>query len=138
MKRIALLVAASMGALAPAAAASDDGIAWDEPAPCYDNADCLEGFFCDVPIGTCIETGFCQTDWECPDGLVCDERNTCIPEEPPPPIPACETLQTELECLSRADCSPVYILVRCSCDGGPCTGAGCACERYEFAGCSSL
>jgi hypothetical protein len=72
-------------------------------------------------------------------GFVCDERSTCVPEVPPPPLPACEAIETELECILRPDCVPHYILIRCACvDGAPCCGAGCTCERYEFAWCMAL
>lgn len=48
-------------------------------APCDDNLDCAAGCYCDLPSGTCFESGFCMSDAECNDGMVCDERQTCVP-----------------------------------------------------------
>lgn len=46
---------------------------------CDNNYDCAAGCYCDAD-GYCQEAGFCTFDTDCPDGFVCDDRSSCVPE----------------------------------------------------------
>ena len=61
-----------------------DGTPW-----CTTNADCAAACFCEAASGTCIETSFCASDADCFDGLVCDDRSSCVPPETVGPPAGC-------------------------------------------------
>lgn len=52
------------------------GIDW----PCDSNYDCAGGCYCDPDTDTCQEAGFCNRDSDCPEGYVCDDRSSCVPD----------------------------------------------------------
>lgn len=110
---------------------------------CDEDADCFQGCVCDLSTNSCIETGFCQTDYECPNDMACDtDRATC--DTPEAPTVACELLTDANQCLSRADCQPIYVGQDCSCVDGSnncdCSASpdSCTCESYRYAGCAAL
>lgn len=46
---------------------------------CETNAECPSGLICDTSTGTCVAMGRCTTDLQCALGFVCDlSRNTCV------------------------------------------------------------
>jgi len=51
---------------------------------CNSNDDCAAGCYCSAS-GICEEAGFCEngSNVSCPDGFVCDDRGSCVPENPP-------------------------------------------------------
>jgi Cys-rich repeat protein len=64
---------------------------------CSSNADCAVGCYCDLnsdnaTYGTCVESGFCSTSAECPDGYTCT-NDTCVPPDQP------------TSCNSNSDCA---------------------------------
>src|SRR5690349_6396240 len=60
---------------------SETGECWSDGGgtACYSDYDCAAGCYCDVSSGSCVETGFCSFDSDCPDGYTCDERASCVP-----------------------------------------------------------
>lgn len=80
----------------------DDDDDFDGPSPCeadgrcpagggndcQDNDDCAAGCYCLTPPGTssgkCEETGFCSKDSDCPEGFICDDRQSCVAKPRPP------------------------------------------------------
>jgi hypothetical protein len=109
------------------------------PSPCTTNADCPVGCYCEPSALLCVESSVCASDAECGAGLTCDESlQSCVPGEDPPP--ACDALKTEAECSERADCTPVYAGVDCTCGAGcECQAGqpGCVCASFEFFRCES-
>jgi hypothetical protein len=69
---------------------------------CAEDADCAAGCYCakDSPTATgyCEEAGFCSNDADCPDGYTCDERSSCVPDEP-------ETCTTDADCSAGSFCN---------------------------------
>lgn len=60
--------------------------------PCVNDAQCGLGAFCDN--GTCVNSGLCNFDSDCPtEAPVCDARGTCVPDPNPPRV-----------CAVSADC----------------------------------
>jgi hypothetical protein len=47
---------------------------------CASNEDCAAACFCNEEKGICEETGFCATARDCPDGYICDDRSSCVPD----------------------------------------------------------
>lgn len=131
---------------------------------CENDNQCTDGMVCDQERFTCVppdsqppNPGNCYEEVlcdglppDCPDDSVPGVSDgcytgACIPlgECEEPPVPACEEIETEDECFDRADCTPTYVGVNCTCaDGEPCRcsadDASCTCERYDFAGCLTL
>lgn len=139
-------------------------IAPDVPPPgtpggeCLSDYECAAGCFCERPEnaslddpGACVETGFCDSDSDCPADFACQlDRATCVPDlqEPPPPVNCLETgcLDGEMcdlasgqcvpqeGCLAGGDCGPGFecgpnglcVPVNCTADD-QCLG-GCACD----------
>jgi len=68
-----------------------------------------------------------------PDDSLTTSFLRCDSEAPPPPPPAaCDTLTTEMDCVSRADCDAVYTGSDCTCDRN-----GCVCKTEVFASCQT-
>jgi hypothetical protein len=134
---------------------------------CEGDAQCFDGMVCEEERYTCVPTPteppppatcygevFCDAlAPECMEGTTPGIANgcytgECIPLEqcempPPPPMPLCEELASEDECFARPDCAATYVGVNCTCqDGQPCRcsaeDASCTCERYDYAGCTTL
>lgn len=113
----------------------------EEPAPepqCTADAECPAGAYCALDAAICIATSLCVADVDCAEALTCDEaRGTCIPGEDP--LPTCEELGSQEQCLARADCIPVYTGINCSC-GPDCVCQGvepnCVCERFDYFACA--
>ncbi|HWN69362.1 MAG TPA: hypothetical protein VNM90_17095 [Haliangium sp.] len=130
---------------------------------CMGDAECFDGMVCEeerqtcVPVpadpATCYGEVFCDAAApECMEGTTPGIANgcytgECIPlekcEQQPPPPAACEELASEDECVARADCTPTYVGVNCTCQGGqPCRcsaeDASCTCERFDYASCVTL
>lgn len=94
----------------------------------------IAGVF-DIELGDGLGTD-CASSLES-DGFNCDmARSTCGPA----PEPTCAELETELECVGRGDCVPIYAGVGCSC-GVDCTckggEPGCVCQSFEFFRCDA-
>lgn len=85
--------------------------------------DCYAEVTCDAP------------EPACPDGTLPGVVNGCysgycIPvDECPDAPPACSALG-EMSCIDRADCTPIYQGVGCSCGA-----SGCTCDSWDFTGC---
>ena len=60
---------------------SETGECWSDGGgtQCYSDYDCAAGCYCDAASGSCIETGFCTYDSDCPEGYSCDDRASCTP-----------------------------------------------------------
>lgn len=114
---------------------------------CQSNDECDWGLYCDLNLdsyyyGQCVTSpaGVCTTSDDCQlDGYVCDQRDTCVPGEPPPP-PTCEDYATEADCAADQACAPVYSGINCTTpDGDVCggsdAGSNCTCESFVFARC---
>lgn len=87
-----------------------DGSGWT----CDSNDDCLAGCYCDD--GYCEEAGLCAEDSDCPDGFVCDGRDSCVPE-------GSETCNDDGDCEAGAYCDEAS---GACVDSGTCTDdAGC-------------
>ena len=89
---------------------------------------------------TCDGPVFCDSlPPTCPEGTLPGIQNgcwtgTCIPlDECGGPPPACESLGSEEECVSRADCTAVYDGFGCTCypDGT------CTCEELVYTHCET-
>jgi len=76
---------------------------------CETNADCAAGCYCDAE-GYCQEAGFCTYDTDCPDGFVCDDRSSCVPDDDGPTT-----------CGDNAECPSGQI---CDLESGTCVDAG--------------
>jgi hypothetical protein len=79
------------------------------------NVDCGPGYACAI---TCTNDANGQT--------VCSP--TCVLD---PPVPACETLATEMTCIARQDCVPVYDGQDCTCYPDHCECQVLTYERCE-------
>lgn len=129
----------------------DDGTVCPEGTHCEtrcDGMDCPPGETCpevcwtecvpDAP-GTCDGEVLCDSlPPACPDGTVPGIANGCwtgycIPVEDCGTAVACETLATEAECASRADCVPVYQGYGCTCY----PDSSCTCEIWEYQRCET-
>ncbi len=91
-----------------------DGV---DPGSCQDEIACIdETPLC--PLGTVpgVRDG-CYTGYCIPDSL-CEEPSSC--EE-----------ASEFECVTRAECDPVYEGINCTCDGDE-----CVCEEWLYESCS--
>lgn len=84
--------------------------------------------------------GACDSSNDCVNGETCD-WSACPPTGPggdsaclgtctATPPPACSTLTTETDCLTRSDCEPIYNGMDCTCDPN-----GCTCQVETFAYC---
>lgn len=122
---------------------SETGECWQDGGGwgCYSNSDCAAGCWCDTNSGTCVETGFCSYNEECPDGYVCDDRQSCVPEQPQACWEAgcpwgyyCDGWSGECipstTCNSDAECGTGY-----ACLDGTCTPVGCTDDTQCAAGC---
>lgn len=56
----------------------------------------------------------------------------CVPDQPPA---ACDTLDSEAECIGRNDCSPLYEGINCDCDPSNPT---CTCQQWQYVGCTAM
>ncbi|GAB4523659.1 MAG: hypothetical protein Tsb0020_41980 [Haliangiales bacterium] len=105
-----------------------------EPTP----GDCYGEIACDVGAPTCAEGSTAAILDGCYTGS-CIPLDQCKEE----PLPTCDQLPDEDSCYERTDCSPTYIGVDCTCEGGGscrCTAddVTCSCASYDYAGCVSL
>ncbi len=114
-----------------------DGGGWG----CSTNADCAAGCWCDTSSGSCIETGFCSFNEDCPQGYVCDDRQSCVPDGSQSCWETgcawgsyCDSWSGECvpstTCNADADCGTGY-----ACFGGTCTPTGCIDDTQCAAGC---
>ncbi len=89
-----------------------------------------------APPGSCVGDALCEiVPPECPDGTtpgIADNCYTgfCIPFDECDVLPACN-IQSEAQCVSRADCEPTYEGIDCTCNGEDCT-----CADWVFESCS--
>ena len=87
--------------------------------------------------GTCGPAACATPPPACPMGTVAGVTNGCwsgycIPQNQCP-LAACETLSTEMSCVARGDCTPVYEGTNCTC-----YPSGCTCEDLTYERCESL
>jgi hypothetical protein len=100
---------------------------------CIPNADCNPH-----DPGLCYGTATCASaPPQCPSGTLPGITNGCWSGYCIPTanceIPACETLTSESACTSRADCTPVYAGMDCTCYPGY-----CECNTLTYEHCQSL
>jgi len=99
---------------------------------CETSNDCAPGCYC--ASGVCEEGGFCNANTDCPNGFVCDDRNSCVPDGTNTGCASndecnwgqyCDpTLQQCIDsptCTSNTDCDPGF-----ECDPrGTCVTSAC-------------
>jgi len=97
------------------------------PGNCYEEVTC----YCDAPA-----EGYCSPP-ECPAGTmpgVIDGcwSGYCIPvAECPDSAPVCSAMTSEVSCIVRPDCTPLYEGVNCDCDAV----GNCTCEDWLYQEC---
>lgn len=95
----------------------------DEPAgPTPDPGSCVGEVICDEGPPNCPEDTI-------PGRLDGCWTGYCIPTADCTELPSCDAL-AEGECIERADCSPYYEGINCTCDGD-----NCNCEQWIYDGC---
>jgi hypothetical protein len=94
---------------------------------CIENTECGANAFCDHAV--CYPSPTCT---ECPTCGACPDSNTCYGICSPNPSTACETLTTEMSCIARPDCAPVYQGGECTC-----TPNGCECQLLTYERCET-
>lgn len=109
---------------------------------CYTGA-CIAYQACEPPLdpGACWEQVECLAFAipECPEGSVPGVKDGCwsgycIPEEQCEPEPvACDQVTTEVSCIDRADCAPIYQGLDCTCD----QNGNCTCADWSFEACQA-
>lgn len=88
--------------------------------------------------GSCVGTVTCTTQPPaCPANTIAGRRNGCwtgycIPYAQCDSLPVCSTL-TEMDCISRTDCSPIYEGQSCTCNG-----TSCSCQSWTFDSCKAM
>ncbi len=125
----------------------------EESSICSRDSDCPAGQHCDEPRSTCMPgapTPSCGGPVTCTFGaptcpagqvpLILDGcwTGTCAPLASCDVAPTCEVLNTETDCLARAECSAVYNGQNCTRpDGSSCTmgSSGCTCTSFTFDEC---
>ncbi len=132
----------------------------EETGICTSNADCPADQHCDTDRSTCVPgappppppppTPSCAGTITCSFGaptcapgevpLILDGCYTgaCAPLASCTEAPVCAVLNTETNCLGRADCTAVYAGQNCTRpDGSACTmgDTGCTCETFSFDHC---
>ncbi|MGE0869660.1 MAG: hypothetical protein AB7P03_13930 [Kofleriaceae bacterium] len=98
----------------------------DAPCPMTCSAVC-------VPDVSSCSTIDCDSGYECVE--VCTGAGGTIPptcQAQCVPVTACEALTTEMECIARGDCRPVYDGQECTCYPN-----GCTCEILTYERCES-
>jgi hypothetical protein len=116
---------------------------------CLPNPSCDPGGACDQACyGVCLPDdpggpGDCYAPVTCdaapplcPPGTTGGIRNGCwtgycIPLDDCESKPACGAITTEMTCIARTDCAPLYEGVGCTC-----TATGCTCADWVFTSCS--
>jgi len=102
---------------------------------CEKDTDCANGNYCDIELRHCVASASCSAEIDCDASMNCDSaRSTCVPSG----APTCGEVTNESDCVARADCSPIYAGVDCSCGADcVCQGGepGCVCESFEFFRC---
>lgn len=89
------------------------------------------------PAGNCYDPAMCaQPAPACPDGTIAGVKNGCwtgycIPVAQCEPPPSCADTPTEQGCIARADCSPIYQGVDCTCDAA----GNCTCSDWVYKSC---
>ena len=87
--------------------------------------------------GSCIEAVTCTTAApQCPPDTIAGRRNGCwtgycIPLAQCDALPGCSGL-TEMQCIARTDCHPLYVGQNCTC-----TMTGCTCQSWTFDSCET-
>jgi len=113
------------------------------PTACYGH--CVPD---DIDKGTCVGMVACDSiPPKCPADSVPGILNGCwsgycIPLSECETTATCDEVTNEFSCISRADCSPIYEGINCTCDGDGTGGDGesfvpCTCESWEFKSCDS-
>jgi hypothetical protein len=81
---------------------------------CGDNNECAAGCYCEGATagkqGECVEAGFCDSDADCGPGLVCDDRSSCVPGDPP------KTCETKYDCDAGSVCNNGVCEATCVCE----------------------
>jgi len=86
--------------------------------------------------GTCYDPVTCdETPPDCPPNTIPGVKDGCytgfcIPVDQCEGTPACSEIVAEMACIGRADCTPLYEGVDCSCDAN-----GCTCSDWVFQSC---
>lgn len=80
----------------------------------------------------------CEAERDCEPGFNCDlEAQSCLPAD----AETCAELLDAESCTTRADCTPIYAGVNCSCGADcECVGGepGCICESFRFFACQPV
>ena len=107
---------------------------------CYADSGCASGCYCDEASGSCIETGFCSTAADCPDGYICDGRASCVPGNEQCWYSGCDAgsycdqwtgeCTVSTTCGTDADCGAGWW-----CNGGTCNPLGCTSDTQCAGGC---
>jgi hypothetical protein len=102
---------------------------------CYSDAECAPEEHCNA-AEVCLPPPGCEMGEGDSAGIMECETvcyGWCVPDEEPA---ACEELIGEAACVDRADCTPIYQGVDCTCTD-PTDPATCTCQDWIFQYCSS-
>jgi|MudIll2142460700_1097286.scaffolds.fasta_scaffold110227_2 hypothetical protein len=81
---------------------------------CGSDSECAAGCYCEGATagtqGECVEAGFCESNADCPDGYICDDRSSCVPGTPP------QTCTTDSDCAAGSICTNGLCETTCVCE----------------------